>query len=209
MESRSELVEIADRIAALLPRFIRSQSGLHMSESDEPVFTQLTLEAKVILDEEFGHANDFSLNIIRAANVGVSNFSGSPSYHSVQQVGAFIRAGISQLERRARRVDGAQPVPASDRYVALNDNERGGVDAILCELKEEARGANDVQEEDRVIARSEIAEFEATIVQPRVSTTLIQRFVDTVLGWITRTFTTAAVQDLAQRLIQMLLRLIS
>lgn len=208
MDSRSDLIEIIAQLDAMLPRFKKSQSGLYMGDGDEPVFTQLVIEAKVILDEEFGRANDFSMNLVRAANVGVSNFVGSPSYHSVQQVAAFLRAGVSQIDRRARRANPSASVPASDRYVALNDNERGGVGALLLELKDETRAANDVEEEDRLVALSEIASFEATIIQPRVSTDLIQRFIDSVLAWIQRTFSRAAVQEVAQRLIVALMKIV-
>ncbi len=75
------------------------------------------------------------------------------------------------------------------------------------DLAEAARGVNEVEQNQREIALSEIAAFEATIVQQRVSTDLIQRFVDTVLAWLKRTFTAAAVQEVVQRLIQALLKL--
>lgn len=100
-------------------------------------------------------------------------------------------------------------VPASNRYVTPRDNERAAVAEALEQLAEHARAANDVEDEDRQIALSEIAAFEATIVQPRVSTDLIQRFVDMVLGWISKMFTAAAVQEVAQRLIQALTKLLA
>lgn len=210
MSARADLQEIAEKLAAMLPRFTKSQSGIYMADADEPDFTQLITEAKVIFDEEFGRANDFSMNIVQAANTGVSNISGSPSYHSVQQVVAFIRAGINQLDRRRRQsAEGARDIPAADRYVALNDNQRGEVESTLREIKEETRGANEVEEEHRLIALSEIAAFEATILQPRVASDLIQRFIDTVVGWIKRTFTAATVQEVAQRLIGALLKLLA
>ena len=60
-----------------------------------------------------------------------------------------------------------------------------------------------------MIALSEIAAFEATIVQSRIATELIQRFIDTVLGWIRGTFTAAAVQTVAERLIVALMKLLT
>lgn len=59
-----------------------------------------------------------------------------------------------------------------------------------------------------LIALSEIAAFKRTIVQPRVSTELVQRFVDSILNWITTTFSVAAVAEIAQRIIQALLPLL-
>jgi len=125
---------------------------------------------------------------------------------------SFARA-LKRLSLRVQDLQwgsqaGGSLIPAANRYVTAADNQRAELTNELEALKEEARGANDVEEEDRLIALSEIAAFEATIVQPRVSTDLIQRFVDAVLTWIQRTFTTAAVQEVAQRLIQALLKLV-
>jgi hypothetical protein len=84
MSAREELIEMANRLEAMLPRFERSSSGLHMNRDDGRVFKRLVLEAKVIFDDEFGRANNFSSNIVSTANTGVSNFMGSPSYNSVE-----------------------------------------------------------------------------------------------------------------------------
>lgn len=100
-------------------------------------------------------------------------------------------------------------VPASDRYVSIDHNQKAEVEAALVNLREEVRGDNEVVEEDRLIALSEIAAFEATIIQPRVSTVLVERFISAVLTWMTRTFSKAAIADVAQKLIQALAKLLS
>jgi hypothetical protein len=100
-------------------------------------------------------------------------------------------------------------VPASDRYVTANDNSKHLIQGALTDLREEARGSNEVAEEDREIVLSEIAAFEATIIQPRISTDLIQRFIDMVVDWTKRTFTTAAIQEVVHRLIAALMKLLA
>lgn len=117
--------------------------------------------------------------------------------------------GLTSAEIWRGPLERKRPIPASDRYVSIADNQRAALMDDLDALRSEALGSNEVSEEDRLIARSEIAAFEATLMQPRVSTDLIQRFVDMVLAWIQRTFTAAAVQEVAQRLIQALLKLIA
>jgi|CXWL01.1.fsa_nt_gi hypothetical protein len=131
--------------------------------------------------------------------------------------GAFARADqrlTLRLQEFRHGLDDAAPsvrgiAPASDRYVSLVDNQRREFTDDLAILKEEARGANDVEEENREIALSEIAAFEATIVQQRVSTDLVQRFVDRVLKWMMTIFTGAVFAEVAQRLIQALAPLIA
>ena len=98
--------------------------------------------------------------------------------------------------------------PTSYGYVPISHNQQAEVAGDLATLKEAIRGSNETTEEQRELALYEIAVFEAAIVAPRAATDLIQRFVDTVLGWIKRTFTAATVQEVAQRLIQALLKFI-
>ena len=125
-------------------------------------------------------------------------------------VDELVRLRLSEFRTG---LHGASPLPASvpaaNRYVPITHNQQIEVADDLTVLKEAIRGSNEADEEEREIARYEIAIFEATLVQPRAATDLIQRFVDMLLGWIRRTFTAAAVQEVAQRLIQALLRLIA
>ncbi len=79
-------------------------------------------------------------------------------------------------------------VPAADRYVQLNDNQRGELGGDLEALRLAVRSANDVADEDRQIALSEIAVFEAAVMQPRLAQGLIDRFVDRIIKWIVSKF---------------------
>jgi len=97
-------------------------------------------------------------------------------------------------------------IPAANRYVTISDNEKGAVGADLIELDRAVAGDNEVAEEDRLIARSEIAAFEATITQPRVSSELVDRFVNRVLSWIAATFSGAAVKVVVCKIIEALMK---
>ncbi len=100
------------------------------------------------------------------------------------------------------------PAPASDRWVTLADNQRSGLESDLASLRLAVAGINSSDEEDREIALSEIASFEATVVQSRVSVELIDRFVNKILKWLMRTFADAAVAVVAEALIRQLLPLV-
>lgn len=187
---------------------IESQHDKHvLVPRDRPRLQRLLTEAKVLVQEELGITNDFSHYL----SLTISRARGPDAVPAHVHEGVeFIEGAINQINRRQLRDAnaGEKEVPASNRYVSIADNQRTELTNELEALRDEARGSNDVEEEDRLIALSEIAAFEATIAQPRVSTDLIQRFVDAVLAWIQRSFTTATVQELAQRLIQALLKLI-
>lgn len=117
--------------------------------------------------------------------------------------------GIQEAEKVAAQRSPQTQVPASDRYVSLSDNERDALVPELRELTQVVRGSNESAEEDRLIALSEIAAFEATIIQSRISSELIDRFAKSILRWITDTFSAAAVKTVAGRIIEILLKAIA
>ena len=99
----------------------------------------------------------------------------------------YDTAGYSWLRECVTNILGAHglgtvanedAIPAADRYVTKDDNQASfsEISANLDTAAEELRGSNEITEEDRFIALSEIAIFEATIAQPRVAVDLIERF---------------------------------
>jgi hypothetical protein len=206
VDDRARLSALLAEAELLRTRFERGSAGA-ISRRDMPRLTRIVAEAKHLAQEELGLENDFA-KLLSHTLVKLRAADGTHPDHLDECV-EFVTGALRQLERKRSLKPDAVVVPASNRYVSLRDNQRDEPLLNLAVLKEEVRGANDVDEEDRLIALSEIAAFEATIVQPRVSTDLIQRFVDSVLTWIQRTFTAAAVQEVAQRLIQALLKLIT
>lgn len=96
-------------------------------------------------------------------------------------------------------------VPAANRYVRLDDNQRTTVEESLSDLRLAVRSSNETDEEDRLIALSEIAAFEAVLIQPRVSTELVERFVNRIIKWMISIFGTAMIGAVADALIAKLL----
>lgn len=100
-------------------------------------------------------------------------------------------------------------IPAANRYVQATDNQRTEALAALKKLESAINGSNDSSDEDRVIALSEIAAFEATIVQPRISSELIDRFINSVIAWMQRVFSKALIEAAAQKLLEALLKILA
>ncbi len=208
MKNENELRSILDQMKAIRGRSEDSFGMEQLLQRDRPKLQRLLTEAKAAIAVELGDDNDFARYLTQTVDRTVHR-DVTPE-HADEGL-EFIEGALNQIKRKRLRETGldGDDIPASDRYVSIADNQRAELKSELETLQNEARGANDVDEEDRLIALSEIAVFEATIVQQRISTDLIQRFVDTVLGWIERTFTAAAVQDVAQRLIHARLKLIT
>lgn len=90
--------------------------------------------------------------------------------------------------------------PAADRYVSITDNQRRQIQDDLVDLREIVRGANNVDEIEREIVLHEIALFEAAVVAPRVASELVERFVNGVLAWVSKTIANAVASELIKRL---------
>lgn len=96
-------------------------------------------------------------------------------------------------------------VPAADRYVALNHNQTSLLQIELSQLQDAVLSDNEVADEDRLIAKSEIAIFEASIISPRVPLDIIERFVSIILTWIRKKFSEALVGTVISRIIEQLI----
>jgi len=96
-------------------------------------------------------------------------------------------------------------VPAAGRYVQISDNQRDNVESDLDSLRVSVRSSNEIDEEDRQIALSEIAVFEAALIQPRLSTELIERFVNRIVKWMVSKLGEAMIGAIAGALVAKLL----
>lgn len=119
-----ELTAIADEMESLLPLFVESNmSGLILPTEHSATFKALAIEAKSILDEELGHANEFSMNLIHAVNSGAGGFTGGPSYASVEEASKIVSAAIRAIKRKralpSASPSGAKPYVSPDRIASL------------------------------------------------------------------------------------------
>ncbi|MEX2693637.1 hypothetical protein [Rhizobium mongolense] len=112
-----ELTGIADDMAALLPLFVDGGniSGLILPTTHSATFKALAIEAKSIIDQELGYANEYSLNLLHAVNSGSGGFIGGPSYASVEEASQIVRAAVRAIERK-RRIP-AQSALSAKSYV--------------------------------------------------------------------------------------------
>lgn len=147
----------------------------------------------------------------RYATNGVSLRSAiEESFKRVDQLLAQRMRELALGFRNNRPISSTPPATDNSRlrYIVVDVSNRAAVTQLLEELRTTAAGLNDVADEDREIALSEIASFESTLAQPRVASDLVDRFVNKVLSWLARTFSNAAIQAIAERLIKELLPLL-
>jgi hypothetical protein len=122
-----DLESIASQMAKLLPLFVNggNMSGLILPTKHAASFKALAIEAKSILDQELGHANDYLINLLHAVNSGAGGFAGGPSYASVEEASEIVRSAIRGIERRRARppasISSATPYVDPGRILSLRN----------------------------------------------------------------------------------------
>ena len=189
--------EFRERLLAEMYIVARNGNGFSVPVDPRPVADQLGFDRPNGLlrssIDELERAGFVSLT----REYGLGDDGGLSSFITARGIDA-----AEELLESKPQLEGV--APASDRYVSIADNYVGETKEHIAALRTAVEQANDVDPEARLIAMSEIAVFEATIVQPRVAVDLIERFVNAVVAWLLKTFTAVAVTKAAEALILLL-----
>jgi predicted nucleotide-binding protein len=93
-----ELKRYESDLAGILSRFTRSRDAIHIGHGDDPLFRQYVRELIDLFNDVLGR-NAYSAQIAGEFNEGVSNFVGSPSYKSVENILSVVRAALTRFAR--------------------------------------------------------------------------------------------------------------
>lgn len=122
MSAVEELEGIAEQLEALESKYVDGGSifGYHLRSEDNARAKRLVVEAKSLMDEALGIANDFSMNVVTTAN-RMQGMSGGISLAGLQAVRELVSAAAAKSARKAAAQPIAAPSPVSgrDRYVSL------------------------------------------------------------------------------------------
>jgi hypothetical protein len=95
------VTRLADQMATLLGKFQDSRSfGLFLAAPEQAKFKRMAIEAKTLIDEELGIANDFSSNLIMTINNGSGGMVGGPSYSAVADSVEILRGAANTMRRK-------------------------------------------------------------------------------------------------------------
>lgn len=144
-----ELTAIANDMNALLPLFKDGgrMAGLILPTEHAATFKALAIEAKSIIDQELGMANQFSLGLLHAVNSGAGGIMGGPSYASVEEASKIVAASVRAIVRKRVQPPasplGAKPYVDLSRIAALQSMSGGTWDfSRLVELCRELNVAH-------------------------------------------------------------------
>lgn len=93
----AELKRYESELAGILGRFSRTRDGIHIDRGDDLLFRQYVRELVDLFNDVLGR-NSYSAQIAGEFNEGVSNFVGSPSFKSVENIISIVRAALTRFE---------------------------------------------------------------------------------------------------------------
>lgn len=93
-----ELRRYEHELSSILTRFTHSQDEIYIGRGDDPTFRQYVRELIDLFNDALGQ-NSYSRQIVGEFNDGVSNFTGSPSYKSVENILVVVRAALTRFTK--------------------------------------------------------------------------------------------------------------
>jgi predicted nucleotide-binding protein len=94
----SEFQRYETELAGVLSRFKRTRDGIHIEQNDGPLLRQYARELIDLFNDTLG-SNSYSNQIAAEYQEGVSNWTGSPSYKSVENILSTVRAALTRFNR--------------------------------------------------------------------------------------------------------------
>jgi uncharacterized protein (TIGR02391 family) len=91
----AHLEQYEAELSGILSRFSNSN---HINQDDDPKYRQIVQELVDLLNDNLGR-NQSSTSIATIANNGVSNFTQSPSFKSVEDIISVLRSVITRIKR--------------------------------------------------------------------------------------------------------------
>ena len=93
-----EIKRYESELANILSRFTHSRNSIHIGKGDDPIFRQYVRELVDLFNDILGQ-NSYSHQIAGEFKEGISNFTRSPSYKSVENILSITRAALTRFVR--------------------------------------------------------------------------------------------------------------
>ena len=94
----NEFRRYEQELAGILSRFVHSRDSISIGHGDDPIFRQYVRELIELFNDVLG-TNSYSRQIAGEFNEGISNWVGSPSYKSVENILSVVKAALTRFAR--------------------------------------------------------------------------------------------------------------
>jgi len=125
----TEIIQILEQYLAdfkgILSRFVETHDAIRIRRDDDPAWRQKVLEVRDLLTDALG-PNNYSRQITEYYNEGISNFTGSPSHKSVEDIIGVLGAVVTRLRRNpglAQRTQGSAGPPATKNIFVVHGRD--------------------------------------------------------------------------------------
>src|SRR4030042_2800419 len=96
--NNEELIREIEKYQATLSGILSRYANYHIKSGDGPLLRQVVRELIDLFNDALG-TNSYSSQIAGEFKVGVFNYTGAPSYKSVENIISVVRAAITRLKR--------------------------------------------------------------------------------------------------------------
>ena len=121
------LDEYRTEFQRILSRFYKGGDGIHMRREDDPVWRQKALEVCDFLTDVLG-LNGYSRQIVEYYQQGISNYTGSPSFKSVEDTIGVLGAVITRIKRNPAILERQTPIasiPSTKNVFVIHGRDEG------------------------------------------------------------------------------------
>jgi predicted nucleotide-binding protein len=105
----AEIKRYETDLSGILERFVDTPRSLHIRREDDADFRQIVQELYDLFNDSLG-SNNYSAQIAREFEIGIINRTLSPSYKSVENIIAIVRAALTRLTRNPTLLDRREAV---------------------------------------------------------------------------------------------------
>jgi hypothetical protein len=123
-EAIAEFAKYERQLASILDGFIETRDAINIDKDDDPRYRQYAQELIDLFNDMMGD-NAYSKRISSEFSAGMENFTGSPSYKSVENILGVLRAALTRMRRNrdvlrfADADDASEPTLGSSNATAL------------------------------------------------------------------------------------------
>lgn len=100
----AEIRRYESELEGILSRFSHGRERIHINREDDPLLRQFVRELIDLFNDALG-SNSYSSQIRKDFNEGVANYYDTPSYKSVGNILAIVRAAITRFSRSPELLD--------------------------------------------------------------------------------------------------------
>lgn len=141
--------EYISELDEILSRFTKTRDGINIDQNDGYRMREIATELVDFISDHIPNSKHYSAAIANYYNNGISNWSSSPSYTSVEEIRGSLKSLKVRIDRNPSLFE------ASSGTIAINENKFDGINkianrfhAVSTQLRQRHNGRHTIEVED-------------------------------------------------------------